>query len=131
MLDTVSNSRPPTTDTNGAASANINNQVSITPLLCPTDEPHELLCPLPIPSSPLPNYKPRSRLRFGIIDGLTTTHASPRPVRCPWQQDTPWQPDACWLSSAFGSHRQSRDVKLALRLVSKHDLHIVGPAVVA
>jgi len=63
MLDTVTNSRPPTTDTNGAASANINNQVSITPNLCPTDEPHELLCSLPIPSQPLPNYKPKKLTR--------------------------------------------------------------------
>src|SRR6266404_9896604 len=64
MLDIASNSRPPTTDTTGAASANINNQVSITPHLCPTAEPHELLSPLPIPSQPLP--KPNCSTRVGV-----------------------------------------------------------------
>jgi hypothetical protein len=64
MLDIASNSRPPTTDTNGTASARPNNQVAITPHLCPTDEPRELLGPLPIPSQPLPT--PNSSTRVGV-----------------------------------------------------------------
>src|SRR5712692_6510131 len=80
MLDIASNSRPPTTNTNGPTSATPNNQVAvaITPHLCPTDEPRELLGPLPIPSQPLP--KPNcstSRRRFVLSTVTTCKRSSP------------------------------------------------------
>ena len=70
MLDIASNSRPPTTHTNGATTAKPNNQVAITPHLCPTDEPREVLGPQPIPSQPLP--KPNCSTHVGGLSAEGT-----------------------------------------------------------
>jgi hypothetical protein len=85
MLDIASNSRPPTTDTTGAASASINNQVSITAHLCPTDEPHELLSPQPIPSQPLPKPNCSTRVGVFVLSTVTTRQtSSPSRARDRW-----------------------------------------------